>query len=260
MAHSAIGPGLKAGGPNYVSALMNFHEDSGELVETEGVDPSGRIREEQGGVSDVDERVARLLDDLERRSTLSEMEMRRLRRAARSYAKAVDEEFAREHDSFRLVGQDNLRRYRPVGLLRIRVEAGDQPFDLFARVLAARVAGCGITVSTPGGLSAPHVAVVHDLTESWAASIEFLEESDGALAEAIRQGQTERIRYAGPNRVGAPVLAAAAETGLHLATEPVRSIGRIELLHYVREQSLCIDYHRYGNLGARTHEQRSPVD
>jgi RHH-type proline utilization regulon transcriptional repressor/proline dehydrogenase/delta 1-pyrroline-5-carboxylate dehydrogenase len=260
MAHSAIGPGLKAGGPNYVSALMNFHEDSDELVETEGVDPSGRIREEQGGVSDVDERVARLLDDLERRSTLSEMEMRRLRRAARSYAKAVDEEFAREHDSFRLVGQDNLRRYRPVGLLRIRVEAGDQPFDLFARVLAARVAGCGITVSTPGGLSAPHVAVVHDLTESWAASIEFLEESDGALAEAIRQGQTERIRYAGPNRVGAPVLAAAAETGLHLATEPVRSIGRIELLHYVREQSLCIDYHRYGNLGARTHEQRSPVD
>jgi RHH-type proline utilization regulon transcriptional repressor/proline dehydrogenase/delta 1-pyrroline-5-carboxylate dehydrogenase len=260
MARSAIGPGLKAGGPNYVSALMNFHEDSDELVQTERVDPSGPMPEEQSGVSDVDARVARLLDDLERRSTLSEMEMRRLRRAARSYAKAVDEEFAREHDFFRLVGQDNLRRYRPVGSLRIRVEAGDQPFDLFSRVLAARAAGCAITVSTPGGLNAPHVSLVHDLTESWAASIEFLEESDEALAEAIRQGQIEGIRYAGPDRVAAPVLAAAAETGLHLATEPVLSIGRIELLHYVREQSLCIDYHRYGNLGARTHEQRSPVD
>ncbi len=248
VARSAIGPGLKAGGPNYVSALMDFHEEPGERVQAESADSAG------------DERVARLLDDLERSSTLSEIDMRRLRKAARSYAKAVDEEFGREHDSFRLVGQDNLRRYQAVGPLRIRVEAADQPFDLFARVLAARAVGCAITVSTPGGLDAPHVGLVHDLTESWAASIEFVEESDGALAEVIRQGQTERIRYAGSDRVAAPVRAAAAAAGLHLATEPVRAIGRIELLHYVREQSLCIDYHRYGNLGARTQELRSPVD
>ena len=75
----------------------------------------------------------------------------------------------------------------------------------------------------------------------------------------IRAGQTEGIRYAGPSRVGGDVLRAAAETGFHLATEPVLSIGRIELLHYLREQSLCVDYHRYGNLGGRGGEDRARV-
>jgi RHH-type proline utilization regulon transcriptional repressor/proline dehydrogenase/delta 1-pyrroline-5-carboxylate dehydrogenase len=44
-----------------------------------------------------------------------------------------------------------------------------------------------------------------------------------------------------------------------LATAPVLAAGRIELLHYLREQSLCVDYHRYGNLGARAGEPRAPV-
>ena len=44
---------------------------------------------------------------------------------------------------------------------------------------------------------------------------------------------------------------------MYLATEPVLSEGRIELLWYLREQSVCVDYHRYGNLGARVDEQRA---
>ena len=28
--------------------------------------------------------------------------------------------------------------------------------------------------------------------------------------------------------------------------------GRLELLHYVQNQSICNNYHRYGNLGERT--------
>jgi RHH-type proline utilization regulon transcriptional repressor/proline dehydrogenase/delta 1-pyrroline-5-carboxylate dehydrogenase len=46
---------------------------------------------------------------------------------------------------------------------------------------------------------------------------------------------------------------------LYLASAPVLAEGRIELLHYLREQSLCADYHRYGNLGARADEERAPV-
>jgi RHH-type proline utilization regulon transcriptional repressor/proline dehydrogenase/delta 1-pyrroline-5-carboxylate dehydrogenase len=36
-------------------------------------------------------------------------------------------------------------------------------------------------------------------------------------------------------------------------------IDPIELLHYLREQSLSIDYHRYGNLGAMSRESRAEV-
>ncbi len=32
--------------------------------------------------------------------------------------------------------------------------------------------------------------------------------------------------------------------------------GRIELLWYLTEQSLSVSYHRYGNLGGRTGEER----
>jgi hypothetical protein len=45
-----------------------------------------------------------------------------------------------------------------------------------------------------------------------------------------------------------PLLAAAAERGIHVAREPVLNAGRIELLHYVRERALSNAYHRYGNL------------
>ncbi len=244
MAKSAVGPGIKAGGPNYVVPLMR--------IEERGEEPSAGALQ--------DDAVAALLAELTRRATLAPPEGARLERAAASYEAAMAEEFAVEHDHFRLVGQDNLRRYRPVGPLRIRVRPGDTPFDLFARALAARATGCHATVSTSPDAAQSVVALLHELTERWGAAIEFIDESGDDLAAAIRDGQTERVRYAGPTRVEESVRVAAAETGLYLATAPVLAVGRIELLHYLCEQSLCVDYHRYGNLGARADEPRAALD
>jgi RHH-type proline utilization regulon transcriptional repressor/proline dehydrogenase/delta 1-pyrroline-5-carboxylate dehydrogenase len=180
--------------------------------------------------------------------------------AAASYEKAMAEEFARDHDDFHLIGQDNLRRYLPIDSLRIRVHPEDSVFDLLARTIAARVAGCAVTLSSPSiGLELP-IELLREQTESWPARIEVVEESDEELAQAIRAGQIERLRYADPSRVPDIVWRAAAEAGLHLATAPVLASGRIELLHYLREQSVCIDYHRYGNLGARAEEVRPSID
>jgi RHH-type proline utilization regulon transcriptional repressor/proline dehydrogenase/delta 1-pyrroline-5-carboxylate dehydrogenase len=114
-------------------------------------------------------------------------------------------------------------------------------------------------VSAPAGGVGRSLELLQSLTESWAARIEFLEESDEQLAAAMRAGRVERVRYADPSRVPEPVWRAAADTGVHLATAPVLALGRVELLHYLREQSLCVDYHRYGNLGARAHEERAEV-
>jgi RHH-type proline utilization regulon transcriptional repressor/proline dehydrogenase/delta 1-pyrroline-5-carboxylate dehydrogenase len=50
------------------------------------------------------------------------------------------------------------------------------------------------------------------------------------------------------------VFAAAAATGFTIARAPVVMEGRIELLQYYRQQSLCTNYHRYGNLGDRAGE------
>lgn len=246
MAKSAVGPGLKAGGPNYVTSLMRFRErPSNAATETAPLD---------------DERVSTLLSELERRGAMQPFALARLRRAAVSYERAHSEEFGRSHDTFRLVGQDNLRRYRPAGPIRIRVHEADDEFDLFARVIAARTTGCAVTVSAPPGVAVARLQLLQVLTESWAAAIELVEESDDALADAVRMFQTERVRYAAPDRVPDGVRRAVATVGQFVSASPVLAVGRLELLHYVREQSLCIDYHRYGNLGARSGERRAPVD
>ena len=52
---------------------------------------------------------------------------------------------------------------------------------------------------------------------------------------------------------------AAAARGHWIADVPVVGAGRLELLWYLREQSISYDYHRYGNLGRRSAEIRRAV-
>jgi len=161
------------------------------------------------------------------------------------------------------VGQDNFRRYLPFGRVRVRVGPGDTAFDLVARVCAARVTGARVIVSVPPGFQSDALKWLDQHTDSWAAAIEFIEETEEQLAEILLSGAAqfvERIRYAAPDRVPVALRKVAAAASVYLADEPVLAGGRVELLWYLREQSVCCDYHRYGNLGARAEEpRREPV-
>jgi RHH-type proline utilization regulon transcriptional repressor/proline dehydrogenase/delta 1-pyrroline-5-carboxylate dehydrogenase len=53
--------------------------------------------------------------------------------------------------------------------------------------------------------------------------------------------------------------AAAAQSGTHVIDAPVLANGRLELLHFLREVAISIDYHRYGNLGMREGELRKSI-
>jgi RHH-type proline utilization regulon transcriptional repressor/proline dehydrogenase/delta 1-pyrroline-5-carboxylate dehydrogenase len=165
-----------------------------------------------------------------------------------------------------------VRRYLPVGSVRVRVHADDTAFEIFARACAAHVAGCSVVISTPpegtvsrvspaGGHSRelPLLERLEQLTESWAAAIEFVEESDAQLAQAIAAGQVDRVRYAAPDRASLEVLRAGNAANGCVVSVPVSAEGRLELLWYVREQSISTDYHRYGNLGLRADEARAEV-
>jgi RHH-type transcriptional regulator, proline utilization regulon repressor / proline dehydrogenase / delta 1-pyrroline-5-carboxylate dehydrogenase len=180
----------------------------------------------------------------------------RVRQAIAGFDRYAEEEFRPEHDSMRLLGQDNLRRYMPVRELRIRVTEQDRGWDILARIAAARAVGCRPTVSSPHGVQDPVLDLLDDLTDSWAGQIEFVEEEEVELEEIVRSGETQRIRFASPDRVPEGLRRAAAEVGLYLADAPVLLQGRVELLWYVEEQSVSINYHRYGNLGDRQHELR----
>jgi RHH-type proline utilization regulon transcriptional repressor/proline dehydrogenase/delta 1-pyrroline-5-carboxylate dehydrogenase len=245
MGKSAFGPGIKAGGPNYVAQLMRFEETE---------QPAGSL---QG----LDDHLARLREDLEQLTHQPGEhptdDLRRVIAAMASYNLAMREEFAPQHDHFRLLGQDNFRRYLPVRDLRMRVHHDDTWFDILARVCAAKAAGCRVTVSTPIGLTSPAVELLDQLTQSWAGGIEFVEESDDGLIDVINLRHTDRLRYAAPDRVPRSVRQAVIERCIFVADAPVLMHGRLELLWYFQEQSVCVDYHRYGNLGVRSDEARA---
>lgn len=173
------------------------------------------------------------------------------------YQSAWESEFGTEHDNFLLLGEDNLRRYLPVKDLRVRVCPPDSCFEILARICAARTAGCRVIVSRPINLASPLLDLLEQRTADWAAAIEFVEESDATLAEVVRMRHTERVRYAAPDRVPRAIREAAIEPCLYIANAPVLMHGRVELLWYFREQSVCVDYHRYGNLGTRSDEPRT---
>jgi RHH-type proline utilization regulon transcriptional repressor/proline dehydrogenase/delta 1-pyrroline-5-carboxylate dehydrogenase len=239
MGKSVFGPGMKAGGPNYVAQLLDFKD----VIPAEpGKPTSGEFVELIHGLTDR-----------------KHVDLALITAAAASYERSYREEFAPEQDHFKLVGQDNFRRYRTIKQVCIRLHESDTVAEIFLRALAARILRCHITVSRPPEVQTANWELLQELTESWAGGIEFVEETDEQLARRIRDSQVDRLRYAAPDRVARIVQQAGNEAGGLVVSRPVSAEGRLELLWYVHEQSISVDYHRYGNLGPRASEPRAAV-
>lgn len=239
MGKSAIGSGIKAGGPNYVAQFMNFEDISYPKAGAIKNDYALlRIAQEWdrklnwGGFKDVKEDIYKTV------------------RAVKSYLYNAEQEFFQEKDYFRLRGQDNILRYIPAGRVAVRLHKDDTLFDLLARIAAAKIARCELFISIPVALNNP-VASFLDGSEGRAflQDTPVIRQTDSELAEMT--GKIQRIRYASPERVPSGIFREAAKTGFYIARTRVLMEGRIELLHYFREQSICDSYHRYGNIGER---------
>ena len=238
---SVFGPGMKAGGPNYVAQFLRFADL-----------PRPASREDH-----LNHQRLEQLRLVVRGKARKERELPRLLNALDSYDQWQTREFGRGHDHFRLLGEDNFRRYEAIRQVRIRVDRRDTWFEVFARAAAAKTVGCHVTVSIAPGEPMPAVLMLDALTDSWAGGIEFVEETDRRLGEVMRERQTGRVRFAAPDRVPPLLRSISAETGIALIDLPVLAEGRVELLWYVRERSISHAYHRYGNLGARAGEART---
>jgi len=239
MNKSVFGAGMKAGGPNYVAQFMDFFDAS----------QTNPARPAKKSLSDLCSAV------VARRIPCAES----IIAAMASCEAAQREEFGQGHDHFLLVGQDNVRRYLPIARVRIRVHPADSAFEVVTRVCAAHLAGSQVTLSVPPGPDSTVISLLKAATSLWASKIEFVAETEAQLAVVIREQMTDRVRFAAPERVLLPVLQAANEAGGCLVSVPVSGEGRLEMLWYLREQSVSTDYHRYGNLGLRVNEPRAEV-
>ncbi len=251
---SAFGPGIKAGGPNYIIPLCKVKR---RPTKHSNLSQIGQQSTPQIG------KLKTLWEELEQRDTVPS-DIREIIPSIQQMLLDFDEFSGREilesHDHFTLIGQDNLRRYLPVSPLRIRISDSDTTLNIVTRLLAAVAAGCRVTVSSTPRVDRTLIEWLDDWTGALAGSVEFVEESDDTLAQAIRRNQTNRIRYSSADSVPLSIRQAALEAHVHLSDREVTSVARVELLWYVEEQSLSRDYHRYGNLGLRGQEKRAEPD
>lgn len=278
---SSVGPGAKAGGPNYVAQLGTLHDvassaipkaSPGRRVNAVLRDLANALREGAAGSADTREETAALIDGA----------IEYLRDAAASDAYWRGTEFGVARDESGLIGEANVFRYRPLPQPTVRVGPGANPVQLARTVLAAAAAreAVGAGVDAPGTRRAavPVVTVAPSVMgdaeagarpgtspsrpdSPFAATlrvlaahglIEVVVEDDADFTSRVAAEASSRVRCLGAVPEGA--LRAAADNGSWLDPAPVVRSGRHEMLHYLREQSISWSLHRFGHVSEGVEE------
>lgn len=229
---SSFGNGSKAGGPNYLREFMNMREIS--------------LPKEK---HPVNERVNSLTTFLEKVDFSAE-ELGTWYASIANYAYWW-KRLRQDRDPSKLLGQDNLFRYVPRQGMIFRISEHATSLDALRIAAAALTVGAGMEISFSHRTSSP----IHWL--ELAPLLSVIEETEEQFFDRIQRGRVNRIRLDQPGK--REFKERAQKHSIHIVDVPVLSNGRLELLHYLREVSISIDTHRYGNLGLREGELRKPI-
>ncbi|MGW0017416.1 proline dehydrogenase family protein [Rhodococcus sp. NPDC003382] len=214
---SSVGAGFKAGGPNYLVGFGSWEPA-----------PHSPVDETVDGVP------ALLLDA----AGLSEAEREFLRRSFASDARVWRTEFSLARDVSALTAERNLFRYRPVRV-HVRLGARGTAVELLRVLGAAARCGASVDVSTTAPLSRQTTRVIGTFVTSLAI------ETDAAWLNRIGRPAPDRIRLiGGDTRALAENLYGRPGTAVY--HNRVTESGRLEMLPFLREQSVSITAHRFG--------------
>ncbi|MGK9147924.1 bifunctional proline dehydrogenase/L-glutamate gamma-semialdehyde dehydrogenase [Plantibacter flavus] len=268
---SALGGGAKLGGPNALAVLGDWLPDQGS---------QSRTLHLRG----LDTRIVKLIEAAQPSLTYEAFDV--LRRAALSDAVAWGNEFGEVTDVSQLGVERNLRRYRPVAVaVRVAAGAdlGDALRVLIAAVRSRSRFTVSLGGRLPrevrDWLTLLEVPVALETDDQWLARMGArgaLDGSDGFSAgsgggvDALARSASEtvsRVRIVGRRREPELVTVPGGVEALRPAPEPlvaqlaevlggdpevavyagpVTQAGRVELLPFLREQSISITTHRYG--------------
>ncbi|NNF98351.1 MAG: bifunctional proline dehydrogenase/L-glutamate gamma-semialdehyde dehydrogenase [Desulfobacteraceae bacterium] len=236
---SVLGPGLKAGSPNYVIQFMDAadrgYPEIGVIPENHPLlrlSNDWQYKAEAGGFENISDDILKTV------------------RAIKSYLYHFQREFGVDNDYFHIGGQDNILRYLPMERVIVRIHPTDTLFEVLARIAAVRVTGAEVVVSMSPDTRDPVAGFLESPDGMHLAGRGRMERhTDKELAGLL--GQVNRVRYAGPDRVPREIRTHSSRRGIYIADAPVLMEGRVELLYYLVNQNICNNYHRYGNLGER---------
>lgn len=231
---SSFGRGAKIGGPNYLMQLMDAEQIRLPTLE-----------------DNIPAAVHALHAEVEKQG-FSVKQLALWKASIQNYAFFWNQYFQKNHDPALVLGQDNFLCYVPHRQMTLRVQAQDEMIDVY-RVIAAALT-CGMNLEISGDFE---IIKGWDKASWVSPSLRIISETEGQWIQRLKQGRISRLRLL--QKPSEDILSAAAASFCHKHIAPVLSNGRVELLHYLREVSVSIDYHRYGNLGSREHDKRHPL-
>jgi RHH-type proline utilization regulon transcriptional repressor/proline dehydrogenase/delta 1-pyrroline-5-carboxylate dehydrogenase len=217
MKRSAFGGGIKAGGRNYVTSFVTITDNAKILSASKDKDRFKTFS-----------------------SILNVHENARFQNAVDSYEKNWKNEFSLETDIHHLMGEKNTFRYLPLSNMVLRVQNKDNLCELFMILAAAHIVNTPLIVSI--SYDDYKLEVLKKSTEN-KCTILIQNEKD-FLKEIVNY---ERIRTCN-NQLSDEFFLEAAKAGKYIACSKPIIEGRVEILHYVKEQSIAFEYHRYGSI------------
>lgn len=224
---SVVGPGAKAGGPNYLLGL-------GTVRPARASAPADAPLASALGPA-----VDRLLSVFGARD---EETLGMLRRSAASDFRAWADEFGVVRDVTGLTAERNAFRYLPVPVT-VRAEPPADAAEVARVALAGLRAGSEVTVSLARGFAPAELAALRD------AGVGVRVEDADAFHRSLSDRRDLRIRLLGGN--AAELLTAiGGRPDVAVFDGPVTESGRIELLPFLREQAVSITAHRFGTPSA----------
>ena len=144
-----------------------------------------------------------------------------------------------EHEIHQLMGEQNTFRYLPLRNILFRIQETDEFVEVLMIITAAQISKTPLFVSIDKsdsklGMLQTFIKEEQVMTQNETEFIEYMQFYD-------------RIRTCSSN-LSAAIYEKAAELGLYIATQKPLMEGRLELLHYLKEQSISFEYHRYGSI------------
>ena len=154
-----------------------------------------------------------------------------------NYEQAYAQEFAKARDVNNLYGEQNIFRYLPLKKMALRVFENDSIEDIRLIAKAAKVARTPLIIS---------------VSESDAKNGDILELGCTVVNESVESfirslAKYDRVRTCSAD-IPQELYDAAANVNKYIANATVVLNGRFELLHYLKEQSVTHEYHRYGSI------------
>ncbi len=206
MGKSAFGSGIKVGGYNYITQFLKYENKNIKNYDSEEVE-------------------IKMIDSMSI-SKCDKNEIDKFMLYAKNYKHWYKTYFNIETDHKIIPDMINILKFVKTETMAVRLVANNSISDMLCMMYAAFYCSKKLIISAD-------ISVKEKLNDS-----NIIYEDVDSFIKKINT--FNRIRYADKNSVEKGVFEEAGKTGIYVANAPILGFGRLELLHYLQEQTIVI--------------------